>query len=565
VSARSPQGSPMASPMSGADRLALGLKLIVDGTEVKLFGAQVKHLHLVLTTYGFEGELELLQAEDKAKGGAFKDPLLAHITSQKLINIELTVSAIRPDLTTEQGRAPLKVAGLVCERGYSETPYREMQGNTVLARRYRLRFVDPARHLWQQHFPCALFTEKTLKDVVDTYKGDKIKIEYDAPPFDATRPLIFLGCQPGPGAASFYDWLLWLVDAQGLVFFYDYAEQKYKITAQKDASGAPAKLHPEDLGALWVDVPEAPRHKAYVLNAYSEDAQVKTIDNSHSAAEIRQDHLIRTSVAAQVDERESLERTRLRLRKPELRVDMRRFPSDALVPGQLVKLEDPQSRYGGFGLAIPALLKDKNLRLTRLELVADSTAPGVDDEQQQQQSGFQVEATLRFEQKEEEYVRLPLFRAPTYPRYVEGKIVSEVGADDEETYQIYTDSNTSIDQYQVTVPLFADQKIKVPFNPNLFSGHYYFPAYKGERVLLAMDLFRAWLKRFLDWRPDARLPADTQGNHLLLGKKPTSSTSLRHVYEDSKPVFKIKRTNEKDTSVIEIKEGTLTIEVKEEQ
>lgn len=557
--------SPVSNPLSNRDRLQLGLKLIVDGTEVKLFGAQVKRLHLCLTTYGFEGELELLQSDDKAKGGAFKDSLLAHITSQKLINIELTVHAVRPDLTLEQGRAPLKVAGLVCERGYSEAPFREMQGNAVLVRRYRLRFVDPARHLWMQHFPCALFTEKALKDVVDTYKGDKIKIEYDAPPFESTRPLIFLGCQPGPGAASFYDWLLWIVDAQGLVFYYDYATQKYKIAAQKDAAGTPAKLHPEDLRALWVDVPEAPRHKAYVLNAYSEDAQVKTIDNTNSAAEIRQDYLIRTSVAAQVDERESLERGRLRTRKPELRVDTLRFPSDALMPGHLIKLEDPQSRYGGFGLAIPALLKDKTLRLVRLELVAESAASGVDDQQQQQQAGFLVETTLRFEQKEELYVRLPEFRAPTYPRYVEGKIVSETGADDEETYQIYTDSNTSIDQYQVTVPLFADQKIKVPFNPNLFSGHYYFPAYKGERVLLAMDLFRAWLKRFLDWRPDARLPADTQGNHLLLGKKPTSSTSLRHVYEDSKPVFKIKRTNEKDTSVIEIKEGTLTIEVKEEQ
>lgn len=558
-------GGVTAGVKGGADRLAITLKLTIDGTEVKLFGAQVKRLELTLTTYGFAGEIEFLQADDKAKGGGAQDKLLKHITATKPITVELTVRSIYPDLTIEEGRDPLSVTGLVCERSFSEEVYRELSDQAVLARRYRLRFVDPAQHLWRQHFPCELFTEKSLKQVVDTYKSDSIKVIYDAPAFDSTRPLIFLGCQPGVGQASFYDWLLWLIDAQGLVFFYDYATKQYKITAQKDASGTPAKLHPEDIAGLWVVVPEVARYKANILNAYSEDPQTKPIANAEATDPIRQDFLIRTAVAAQVDDRETLERTRLRLRKPELRVEMRRFPSDPLVPGQMIKLEDPDKRYGGFRLAIPTLLKDKTLRLFGLELSAVSRAQGVDDGQQQGNAGFELSMTLRFEQKEEEFVRLPAFLAPTYPRFIEGKIVSETGADDEETYQIYTDSKTSVDQYQVSIPLFADQKIKVPFNPNLFSGHYYFPAYKGERVLIAMDLFRAWLKRFLDWRPDARLPADTQGNHLLLGKKPTNSTSLRHVYVDAKPVFKIKRTNEKDTSMIEIKEGTLTIEVKEEQ
>lgn len=552
-----------ATAPTGGDKLLLTLKLNIDGTEVPVFGAQIRQLRLTLRSYGFEGELELLQNDDKTKGGGTKDALLEHVVASPLIALELTVRSIHPDLKIDEARAPIKLKGLVCERSFCEQSYSEVEGGTVLSRRYRLRFQDPAQHLWRQHYPVELFTEASLKQVVDKYKGDKIKISYEADVFDSTRPMIFLGCQPGPGSASFYDWLLWLIDAQALSFHYDYATAEYKIAAQKDASGTPAKLHPEDLSQLWIEVPEAPRHKVNVLNAYSEDAATKAIDNEHAVDSIRHDHLVRTPVSKQVDDRETLERSRLRLRKPELRVEMRRFPSDPLAPGDLIKLEDPDSRVPGFGLALPALHKDKTLRLFAIDLSAHSVLAGQDPGQDK--AGFSLAMTLRFEQKEEEFVRLPAFLPPHYPRFVEAKIISETGEDEEETYQIYTDSETSIDQYQVSVPLFPDHKIKVPFNPNLFSGHYYFPAYKGERVLVALDLFRGWIKRYLDWRPDARLPADTQGNHLLLGLKPTSSTSLRHVYEDKKPVFKIKRTNEKDTSMIEIKEGTLTIEVKEDK
>lgn len=554
-----------AGPDAGTDRLLLKLKLNIDGTEVPVFGSQIRQLKLTLRSYGFEGELELLQVDDKAKSGNTKDALLEHIVAAPLIAIELSVQSILPDVVTEEGRAPLTLKGLICERSFREQANRALDSKTVLARRYRLRFTDPAQHLWRQHYPVELFTEKSLKQVVDTYKGDKIKISYEADVFDSTRPLIFLGCQPGPSSASFYDWLLWLVDAQALSFHYDYATGEYKIAAQKDASATPAKLHPADVSELWVEVPEAPRHKVNVLNAYSEDAATKAIDNEQAVDPIRHDHLVRTAVSKQVDGREALERSRLRLRKPELRVEMKRFPSDALAPGDLIKLADPQGRMLQSGLALPTLHKDKTLRVYAIDLSARSLIGGPDAGQQQDKAGYSLSMTMRLEQKEEEYVRLPAFLVPAYPRFVEAKIVSETGADDEETYQIYTDSETSIDNYQVSVPLFGDQKIKVPFNPSLFSGHYYFPAYKGERVLVALDLFRGWIKRYLDWRPDARLPADTQGNHLLLGKKPTSSTSLRHVYEDSKPVFKIKRTNEKDTSMIEIKEGTLTIEVKEDK
>jgi hypothetical protein len=68
--------------------------------------------------------------------------------------------------------------------------------------------------------------------------------------------------------------------------------------------------------------------------------------------------------------------------------------------------------------------------------------------------------------------------------------------------------------------------------------------------------------RFLDWRPGARQAVDGQGDALVLGKSPTSSTALTHTYEDANPVFRLLRTNAKDVELLEIKEGSLMLQVK---
>jgi hypothetical protein len=117
----------------------------------------------------------------------------------------------------------------------------------------------------------------------------------------------------------------------------------------------------------------------------------------------------------------------------------------------------------------------------------------------------------------------------------------------------------------VKIPLFEDQIIPAPFNPNLLPGHFYFPAYKGERMLVALDFQRAWIKRFLDWRTGARMPQDGQGVQLLVGKTPENGTALKHYYTDDKPVLLMQRTHDKDTQKIQLNEGTLLIQVKEEQ
>jgi hypothetical protein len=146
---------------------------------------------------------------------------------------------------------------------------------------------------------------------------------------------------------------------------------------------------------------------------------------------------------------------------------------------------------------------------------------------------------------------------------VEGKIVSEQGAEKAETYQIYQDSYQSLDRYKIDIPLFKNQKVIVDFEPFFFPGHFYFPVYKNARVLVALELHSGRILRFLDWREEGRLPMEGQGNHLLFGKTPESKTSVQHKYVDEKPQLTVTRVSAKDTQLISITEGSMILEAKE--
>lgn len=90
------------------------------------------------------------------------------------------------------------------------------------------------------------------------------------------------------------------------------------------------------------------------------------------------------------------------------------------------------------------------------------------------------------------------------------------------------------------------------------------PPIKGARVLVELHFKSAEIVRHLAWRAGARLPQDSQGNHILFGLTDESKTSVQHLYEEDKPVLFIKRTNKKDTELIRMEDGTMILQTKEE-
>ena len=131
--------------------------------------------------------------------------------------------------------------------------------------------------------------------------------------------------------------------------------------------------------------------------------------------------------------------------------------------------------------------------------------------------------------------------------------------------QIYQDADTQRDQYKVTIPLWTNQQVVADFEPVFFSGHFFFPAYRNERVLVRLQLHSAAIDRFLDWRANARVPMDSQGNRLLMGQTATSQTTMSHSYVDSKPVLSVQRTSDKDLQIIKLAEGSLLLQTKQEE
>lgn len=113
------------------------------------------------------------------------------------------------------------------------------------------------------------------------------------------------------------------------------------------------------------------------------------------------------------------------------------------------------------------------------------------------------------------------------------------------------------------IPLW-NKKVPAPFEPNHVPGHMFFPAYKHQRVLVALTSTAA-IRRHLDWAANARTPLDGQGNRLVLGHQALDGVVIDHIYQDSKPVFSIKRTFGNDLQTLEVKDGTIYWEVREDE
>jgi hypothetical protein len=238
-----------------------------------------------------------------------------------------------------------------------------------------------------------------------------------------------------------------------------------------------------------------------------------------------------------------------------LAVTFKALPSTTVRPGLFVVFSD--TRFGAQSFPFG---KEYRVRSLAVRGEARDREPARTGDQV---AFYDGEMRARLEPKDDPSVDLPPFRAPAWPIHAEGKIVSEVGEPNDRTWQFAEDKDTSLHSYTVNIPLW-NKKVIAPFEPGLFPGHFFFPAWKNERVLVRLDFQAARIARFLEWAPLARLPLETQGNHVILGKNDKSHTSIKHVYTDAKPVFSIVRLNETDTQKWEVAEGSMVLEVKED-
>lgn len=530
----------------------LSVKLVLNGT-INIPAGDIKGFDIQLYNYGFRAKVDFWGSLDKQTDSVFDAFILLDLMEAKLtIEGYHNLSDTPPD--------PFVIQGIVTEKSMAEVTYQEVDKSPLLYRHYTLLFEDPARVLWSQHFPCELYTEKSVKDVLDGHKGSKITMEYSFDPLTETHPSLCLGLGGDKNRANFYDFVLWYVDFQKGVFDYLARDNKYKISGEKNTSGTASKIPKEEVEVLEIHFPETLRYNTNVLNSYTEKTANEEVTQDQVLSGVRQDILTRTAIEADFNKRVTLETNRLKLREHEAVVSFSHFPTVTLMPGSFVQFE-------GGNWSEDIFAKGKTYRVHEILLKGHADGQNPRDNQGEELNIYHLDMTSRMELKEEPWVNLPSFKKPFYPIYVEGKVVSEEQGEGIETYQIYQDAKSQ-DVYKLEIPLWENQKVIIPFTANLLPGHFYFPYFKKARVLVALEFQSAWIKRFLEWRPGARLAQETQGNHLLLGwthENELNETSLKHIYAENKPELHLKRTNKKDIQTLEIKEGSMTIEVKEEQ
>ncbi|MEI6708353.1 MAG: hypothetical protein WCK96_14615 [Methylococcales bacterium] len=537
--------------ISFTDDLAITLSLTIAGQSYNIPAGDVKSLELSLHPYGFNGKISFVVTVEGTT-----DKLFTPITTKNdLIELSLqVVSYLKPSKTTS---IPLVLSGLVTTRGFTEQTLTNVlpSQTLMLCRHYHLTFADPAQVLWKQHYPCDLLTDSSLKTLITAHASAKINLTYDWSVLETVYPVLSLSLGASSNQASFYDFLLWLVDSQNGVFSYDITTNQYSLTASKSQTGTAKSLDAFEITKFGIDFPEVLRHQPNVLNAYSESPKITAITNEQVAVPIRHDYIARYPIAADMQARVDLETARFKQCSHEVWVEYQKFQLQVTPPGQLVNFQ-------GSSAWNSSLFNQANIyRVRKWQLHAlwtkQGDVPGY--------SCYEIQQSMRLESSTELWVDLPSYTLPVYPFFVEGKIVSETGEDTDATYQFYTDENTSINYYQISIPLWDNKKVRAAYQPNLDAGQFYFPPYKNARVLVGLNFNSAVIADFLDWGSGTALPMDSQGNQLVMGKSTTSHNIIKHTYVDSKPELQIQRTEKKDTELLQFSDGYIILQTQTEE
>lgn len=535
------------------------LSLDIAGTTFDIVTGDIDAFELEMTPWGFRGHASFWQQDNKAAGGQEEDKLLEPFLKPDLIKATFKVSSDYLRRSVKSPPDPISVIGLVQRKAVVEQEGKGVKNRPILHRLYTIEFADAAHVLWRQHWPSQLYVDKTFKDALEEHKGAEILLKHELTALTVRHPVLCLGQGVFEPPASFYDLVIWFLNRWNGHLLYDPTTRTYTLGKEKKAAGSAIYLDPDDVAGWQMRLPEQPRWEGHILNASTLDSRNEPLTQDQSVKGVRRDLLLRSDVASRINDRKTEESNRQAATpQPEVRLWFRQMPSIAVTPGALLKMD-------GTPWSTKLQFKGKQYRAFRLHIRAEATRRDADLGHAAPQAEFETHLVVDVETKEDARPRLPAFQTPRYPIEVEGKVVSEKLEEKELSWHLYENQDTSEEQYRVEIPLWENQQVVAPFLPSLAAGHFYFPAYKGERVLVALHFTAAEIRRFLDWRPGARLTQDSQGNHLFMGLTETDRTSFQHVYEDQKPVFQLHRRHEKDVGSVRIEEGTMILRIEEEK
>lgn len=525
------------------DDLAVTLTVWCAGAATAVPGADVKRLELALAPHGFRGEIAFWVRADTA-GDALHQVLTGDAP------IEAAIGVARARYLISPPPPPLIVRGAVIARRFVELTTDDIAGQPVRFRRYTLALNDPAQAAWSIHHPTAVFTGKSLADVISAQLVGEMTLDVAWPELTDKRPLVCLGL--GEDAASFHDFVVWLAASRAGHFLLDYERGGYRLSDRKPRLAEAGALDRETVAEIEVILAEPVRHQQRFLNSWAGMDAVTAVDLPCARPPLACDVLVHTPIPREVTARALRDARRLAQGRHELAIRFCRFPELLLTPGVAIQL-DPDA----FSAELAAA--GETLRVVELALSARALDDSPEHDLALSSTTYAVGLSARLEHADDPRSRVPAFVTPRYPIRVEGRVVSAIGDTGDRAYTVYEDDATSQDRYRVQLATW-NVTIEAPFTPLFQPGHLYFPAYRDARVLVDVELERARLAGFLDWGPSVRLPLASQGNHILFGKNATSETSLRHWYVDSLPELELRRAHAGNIGAVAVKQGAIVIE-----
>lgn len=532
-----------------ADRLSIGVELTIGNDVFTCAGGNVSACELQLRPWGLTGSVTFRVWSDLKD-----DALLDRFVTQDRTDVRLTIAGAMPVIETAPD--PLVVRAVATDKAVFEASYVAVDETPVLARDYTVTFADAAQVLWRQHYPLLLRADTNPADVLGEQAVGGISQSIDVGDASIARHLVCLPLDASRGV-SYYDFLVAYLDRVGAHLLHDYATGGVKLVDRKPSGGKAVLVRGPDVAATRVRFPATTRHSGQVRNGAADHAATVPVPQDQAVLGIKDEHLLITPLTGDVADRVLRETTRLRRRAPELVVDYTRWPTVPFWPGQAIGLAKPY-------ISAELWATGKAFRVVSLDLRATTQASLGERDRDTPSRAYDMDLQSTWEVAADPHAHLPPHAGQAAPLLVEGKVICDGGEAGDRPYAVHEDADTGEWYYKVFVPLW-NQKIRAPFRPAFLRGHFYAPLYKDERVLLSLGFDAAEIVRTLDWGKDVQLPLESQGNRILFGKNATSETALDHVYTDDKPVFSVRRTLGQDKQVLQMEEGTLFMEVCEDE
>jgi len=521
------------------DRLTTTLSLSIGSAVHNLVAGQIERFELDVQVWGFRADITFYVSSEQQA-----DPVFEGFSGTALI--AATFKFVREAEGDEDAPGAIQVTGYAVSKAVSEVIGAGLSGEPVIGRRYELQVLDAAQAFWTQHRPLELHVQASMQDMIDANKPTGVSVTYDWPAISTQQAVLTVGLD-GEAEPSFYDFLLHWVDRNQGVFELNTTTNSYRLGAKKTSTGSATALVFDDVAELRLRFPEPPRFVARVLQAFADAPLTKELPNT-LAAGIRRDVILRTPIAADVSQRAQLETARLRPRSPGLEVTYQRCPDVLTPPLGFIEVAD--------GFSQRHFASGTTFRVVRLR-ASGAHKPDVPVEPEDDTAVYDMQLALEAEDKLSPVAHLPKFRDPRRTLRVEGKIVS-AGQSGQRTWAAIENEASSLWMYKVFIPLF-NKEVPAPFAPNFGTGHFFFPAYKDQRVLVDLDFDRAFITGFLDWSDEGRLPSAPQGNQIVMGFQSSNGTVIRHDYQDAIPVLKVERKASIETTTLTLGDGTLHI------